>query len=215
MKRQLTFSGILLVVSFLLGLLASLPLIVTGTPKTSYSHHNKLKAGTEAQRHRGTEAETQLAFNLLLDTVSKKIITLLFKKDICTLLDLFETAGPPKKRPFYLIPSAKDMQKRLKYNVSVRQYIGRVMELILVFHRCSLSPEHTLSYQISQLDTSDHFDMKIEINFIGPALVDTVIPGLSGKALTFYFNISIKCRQAGEWSILTLSRPHIIERRES
>ncbi len=138
--------------------------------------------------------------------VPQQFVSLVVKKDICTLLDYcLVTPATDVKRPFFAPVSPAQTKMRLAQDELLRRHIDRFRELILVFHRLSISERSPLRYQINQDDLSNNFKIAIEIETSASPLATTISPHLADKDLIISFTLTIKWFQE-KWQIIHLSK---------
>ncbi|MEW6381308.1 MAG: hypothetical protein AB1611_17120 [bacterium] len=143
-----------------------------------------------------------------------EFITLILQGDICTLLDRCEVPPLPEtqRRSLFSIPSreqtCKQVGLRLERDQLLRDYIDRLRELILVFHRLNISKKSTLNLSSFSADSPHHFIAQIEIKAPPTPLAITISPELAEKDLLLSFTLSAGYSEKG-WTITHLSKLRI------
>jgi len=138
--------------------------------------------------------------------VPQQFVSLVVKKDICALLDhCLVTPSTDVKRPFFASLSPAQTKMRLDQDELLRRHIDRFRELILVFHRLSISERSPLRYQVTHDELSNNLIMAIEIETSASPLAVTISPHLADKDLIISFTLTIKWFQE-KWQIIHLSK---------
>jgi hypothetical protein len=142
--------------------------------------------------------------------VPGRLISLILKKDICTLLDHYSlpiTPGP-EKRPFLRPPTPARTQMRLDLDSLLREYIDCLRELMLAFHRLSISEKSPVTSTVTLRSDPNSFLLEIEIEApqAHPRAV-TISPSLAAKNLSLSFQATITCSDDRRWEVITISRP--------
>ena len=143
----------------------------------------------------------------------QQFVSLVLKKDICTLLD--HCLIPPlsnSKRSFFALSTPAQTKIRLDLDEILRRHIDRLRELILVFHRLSISPKTPLIYQISPDHASNNLVIAVEMEPFASPLAVTISPVLANKDLTLSFTITIECSEE-KWRIINISKARFHPRR--
>jgi len=145
--------------------------------------------------------------------VLQQFVSLVLKKDICTLLDhCFVTPAIDINRPFFAPGRPAQTKMRLDQDELLRQHIDRLRELILVFHRLSIFEKSPLLYQVTQDDLSNNFIIAIEIETSPSPLAVTISPQLADKDVIIFFTLTIKWFQE-KWQIVHLSKARFYPKR--
>jgi len=138
--------------------------------------------------------------------VPQQFVSLVLKKDICTLLDYcLPTTATDIKRSFFSPVSPAQTKMRLDQDKLLRRHIDRFRELILVFHRLSISERSPLRYQVTHDNLSNNLIMAIEIETTASPLAVTISPHLADKDVIISFALTIKWFQR-KWQIIHLSK---------
>ena len=145
--------------------------------------------------------------------VLQQFVSLVVKRDICTLLDHCSvTSAPDVTRPFFAPLSSTQTKMRLHQDELLRQHIDSFRELMLVFHRLSISEKSPIRYQVTQDDLSNSLIMAIEIETLASPLASTISPHLADKDLIISFTLTINWYQE-KWQIIHLSKAHFHPKR--
>ncbi|MGA1842654.1 MAG: hypothetical protein ACMUIU_18720 [bacterium] len=131
--------------------------------------------------------------------VPQKIMALMLKKDICSLIDLLEVPPVPKRGlgSFFSAPSKEQIQIRLLRDELLRKYIDCIRVYILILSRLSITEESKITYETNPSDLEDHFVSEIEIETFTSALADKIEPNLAYKKISVTFKVDFKYSEAG------------------
>ena len=142
--------------------------------------------------------------------VPDRLISLILKKDICKLLDYYSLPVPAglEKRPFLKPPTPARTQMRLDLDSRLRDYIDCLRELMLAFHRLSISEKSPVHATVTPSGSPNSFLLEIEIEAPQdhPRAV-TISPSLAVNNLSLSFQATITCSDDGHWEVITLSKP--------
>lgn len=138
--------------------------------------------------------------------VLEQFVSLVIKKDVCTLLDYcLVTPAADVKRPFFAPVSPVQRKMRVDQDELLRRYIDNFRELVLVFHRLSISERSPLRYQVTHDDLSKNLIIAVEIETSASPLASTISTHLADKDVIISFTLTIKCSQE-KWQIIHLSK---------
>ena len=158
---------------------------------------------------------TQPELILLMEEqkVLEQFVFLVVKKDVCTLLDHCTVpSAADVRRPFFAPSSSAQTRMRLDQDELLRQHIDSFRELMLIFHRLSISEKSPIRYQVTQDDLSNTLIMSVEIETLASPLASTISPHLADKDLIISFTLTINWYQE-KWQIIHLSKAHFHPKR--